>query len=204
LRACRPDHPVPSGRWSIQSTISFRCRNTNGRPSSRTDPGTGSKLSSGFDRNPRPLRDAQGSTIRPLPFPLSTHISAIAGNTTLSRNGILAWIVAAILSFPVASLEARPQTLLTPDIVKLPAGINLGGSSFYDGFGGTDPGWVFLNYARWNDLISIRDNGGKNSPLFADPHIDAFSTIFHLVYISPIHVPNGALTSPRKPIGQVR
>ena len=82
---------------------------------------------------------------------------------------------------------------MPPDVVKLPAGINLGSSSFYDGFGSTDPGWTFLNYFRWNDFTSIRDSNGQNSPLFVDPRIDVISTLFHAVYVSPIQAPNGAV-----------
>jgi hypothetical protein len=84
------------------------------------------------------------------------------------------------------------QTL--PDVVKLPAGLDLGGSSFYDGFGRSDPGWVFLDFARWNHLTSIRDRNGKSVPLFVDPRIDAFSNLFHVVYVTPLKGPTGAFT----------
>jgi hypothetical protein len=42
-------------------------------------------------------------------------------------------------------------------------------------------------------LTSIKDNNGDNSPLFVSPRVEALSNPFHVVYISPISVPNGAL-----------
>jgi hypothetical protein len=93
----------------------------------------------------------------------------------------------------VTGSPAAAQSRL-PDVVKLPGNLDLGGSSFYDGFGRTDPGWIFLNFARWNHLTSIKDSSGHNSPLFASPQIDVYNNLFHVVYVSPIEVPDGALT----------
>ena len=102
-------------------------------------------------------------------------------------------IAAVILGWLATGGEALSQSLPPPDVVKLPAGIDLGGSSFFDGFGRTDPGWVFLDYARWNHFSSIKNSNGHNSPLFVSPRIDTFSNLFHIVYIAPIDLPNGAL-----------
>jgi hypothetical protein len=108
------------------------------------------------------------------------------------RRKLIGWggvaLIAGLLS---SNFTAEAQT--PPDVVKLPAGINLGSSSFYDGFGSTDPGWTSLNYFRWSDFTSIKDNSGQNSALFVDPHIDAVSTLFHAVYVAPVQVPNGAI-----------
>jgi len=95
-----------------------------------------------------------------------------------------------LLSFTFA---AEAQSATPPDVVKIPAGLNFGDSSFYDGFGSTDPGWTLFNYARWNDLNSLKDSSGHNSRLFVDPHIDVLSTVFQVVYIPPIAVSNGAI-----------
>jgi hypothetical protein len=101
--------------------------------------------------------------------------------------------VALIAGLLLSSFTAEAQTAIPPDVVKLPSGIDLGFTSFYDGFGRTDPGWVFLNYFRWNDFTSIKDSNGQNSPLFVDPRIDVISTLFHAVYVPPIQAPNGAI-----------
>jgi hypothetical protein len=92
-----------------------------------------------------------------------------------------------------SNFTAVAQNAMPPDVVKLPAGINLGSSSFYDGFGSTDPGWTSLNYLRWNDFTSIRAGSGQNSPLFVDPRINVISTLFHAIYVPPIPVTNGAI-----------
>jgi hypothetical protein len=93
----------------------------------------------------------------------------------------------------LSNFASQAQNAVLPDVVKLPAGINLGSSSFYDGFGSTDPGWTSLNYLRWNALTSIKDGNGHNSPLFVDPRINVVSTLFHAVYVPPIQLPNGAV-----------
>jgi hypothetical protein len=93
----------------------------------------------------------------------------------------------------LTNFTALAQNAMPPDVVKLPAGINLGSSGFYDGFGSTDPGWTSINFLRWNDFTSIKDGSGQNSPLFVDPHIDAVSSLFQAIYVPPIQVPNGAI-----------
>jgi hypothetical protein len=76
----------------------------------------------------------------------------------------VARVAAAFFTLLMTGVKAQSQTVPLPDVVKLPAGLNLGGTSFYDGFGRTDPGWIFLDYARWNHLTSVKDNYGDNSP----------------------------------------
>jgi hypothetical protein len=62
----------------------------------------------------------------------------------------IACVVAAFFTLLMTGVKAQSQTVPPPDVVRLPAGLNRGGTSFYDGFGSTDPGWIFLNYSRWN------------------------------------------------------
>ena len=80
-----------------------------------------------------------------------------------------------------------------PDVVKLPAGINLGSTSFYDGMGKTDPGWSILYYARLNHFTAIKDSSGHDSPLFVNPRIDAIINTVQATYNLPISVPGGAV-----------
>jgi hypothetical protein len=92
------------------------------------------------------------------------------------REILLALSVASALAVGLAGGgTARAQAAAPPDVVKLPSGINLGSSSFYDGFGRTDPGWLYLNYVRWDHYTSIKDDRGNSSPAFPDPRIDAVS-----------------------------
>jgi hypothetical protein len=101
--------------------------------------------------------------------------------------------VAFIVGLLFSNFTAEAQSAISRDVVKLPS-VNLGSSSFYDGFGSTDPGWTALNYFRWNDFTSIKDSRGQNSPLFVDPRINAISTVVHFVYAPPIPVSNGAIS----------
>src|ERR1700761_1367295 len=103
-------------------------------------------------------------------------------------------LAALTIALPLSSLSAWAQAVPPPDTVKLPAGLDLGGSSFYDGFGPTDPSIVFIDFARYSDLTSVRDNSGRKSSQFVDPHIDTYSNLFQLIYITPWRLGDGAFT----------
>jgi hypothetical protein len=76
---------------------------------------------------------------------------------------------------------ARAQSPVLPDVVKLPPGINTGSSSFYDGFGGSDPGWTSLNYFRWDDFASA--NFKRLSPDLREERIGG-TAVQHAVHSS--------------------
>jgi hypothetical protein len=84
-----------------------------------------------------------------------------------------------------AAALLRPPTLAAqatlPDIVKPPAGINLGSTSFYDGFGRLRPGFALLQYFRWSHNTAIDNAAGAENPLFAAPRIDAFPALTQLI-----------------------
>ena len=52
-----------------------------------------------------------------------------------------------------------------PPSVSQPSGINLGVTSFFDGFAGP-PGWTHLVYLRQSRATSIRNNQGKDVAVF--------------------------------------
>ncbi len=79
-----------------------------------------------------------------------------------------------------------------PDVIGIPFGIDLGQTSFYDGFGSLDPGLIFIGYSRYYDLTSVSDSKGRANPLFVDPHIQTLSTLQQLVYVSPLQLGEGA------------
>ena len=58
-----------------------------------------------------------------------------------------------------------------------PAGINLGATSFFDGFGRNEEGFVYLVYGQYGFARSVRDNSGNALPIFNNPKIDVFSLI---------------------------
>jgi hypothetical protein len=66
-----------------------------------------------------------------------------------------------------------------------PAGINLGFTSFFDGFGRNEEGFTYLAYAQLAMARSIHGNDGKPDRRFTDPRINAFVFINQLVYVLP-------------------
>ena len=101
-----------------------------------------------------------------------------------------------LIAFSVGNLlyaQNAPAQISPPDVVKLPAGLDLGSTSFYDGFGRVDPGWVFMAYGRANVSNSIKDSNGQSSSLFVNPSIDAISNVYQLIYVTPITLGAGSL-----------
>lgn len=96
----------------------------------------------------------------------------------LKKTAVLALLAAAAMP----ALAASP-----PDSVAPPKAINLGSTSFYDGFGRTDEGFTWLQYARFEDLTRITDYQGNNNPLFKQPTIHVYVTQTQISYISPWH-----------------
>jgi hypothetical protein len=66
-----------------------------------------------------------------------------------------------------------------------PAGINLGGTSFFDGFGRNEEGFAYLAYGQYSFANSIKDNSGNSLPIFNKPKIDVYTLIDQLVYVLP-------------------
>ncbi len=72
-----------------------------------------------------------------------------------------------------------------------PAGINLGGTSFFDGFGATEPGWTYLGYYQYANATHITDNSGGDSSAFKNPRISDLLILNQLAYTSPYTLFNG-------------
>lgn len=78
-----------------------------------------------------------------------------------------------------------------PPSVSQPSGINLGVTSFFDGFAGP-LGWTHLVYLRQSRATSIRNNQGKDVAVFDDPRIQATVLLNQISYISPSTIGMGA------------
>ncbi|WP_238692602.1 SphA family protein [Xanthomonas arboricola] len=72
-----------------------------------------------------------------------------------------------------------------PDTVPVPQGINLGGTSFFDGFGSTQPGWTVIEYLRHAHLNAVLDAQGNDSLAFRDPKISSSAALTQLIYVTP-------------------
>jgi hypothetical protein len=66
-----------------------------------------------------------------------------------------------------------------------PAGVNLGSTSFFDGFGRNEEGFTYLVYAQYATAHSIMGDDGKALPYFTEPKIDAFILVNQLAYTLP-------------------
>ncbi len=78
-----------------------------------------------------------------------------------------------------------------PDTVAPPKALNLGSTSFFDGFGRTDEGWSWLQYARYEDLDRITDWQGHASRYFKGTNIQVFSELTQIIYASNLHLFGG-------------
>jgi|GEM_PF-732155 len=96
------------------------------------------------------------------------------------------WIVAiAILAELVAPAEAHlsAQAKL-PDVVKPPPSINLGSTSFYDGFGRVNAGFTLLEYLRFSHNTEIDNSDGNENPNFVSPRIESLPLLTQLIVAS--------------------
>ena len=74
-----------------------------------------------------------------------------------------------------------------------PAGIDLGGSSFNDGFGRTTQGFVYQQYLLAQHYDSIAGPNGSESPIFRGTNLNALVSLNQLIYVSPYHMLDGIL-----------
>ncbi len=72
-----------------------------------------------------------------------------------------------------------------------PAGLNLGGTSFFDGFGATQPGWAYLGYYQYQHYTSIKDNNGNDVTNIGNPKIDVWLMLNQLAYTTGATFFNG-------------
>lgn len=97
----------------------------------------------------------------------------------------------ACLALSFASFAAHAADGPPPPSVSQPSGINLGGTSFYDGFAGP-PGLNHQTYLKFSTASSIRTDGGKKNGAFDDPKINVITLINQLSYYSPETIGGGA------------
>ncbi len=76
-----------------------------------------------------------------------------------------------------------------------PAGLNLGATSFGDGFARPTPGFVYEQYFQYFDFSAINDKNGNaiGRPVFNNQHIGAEVSLNQIIYLSPIHLFGGLL-----------
>lgn len=70
-------------------------------------------------------------------------------------------MMAACLFYVSAAAYAQ-----APPTVSQPQGINLGGTSFFDGITSTEPGWAYLGTLRYGTAGAIKDGKGNDVAAF--------------------------------------
>jgi hypothetical protein len=108
-------------------------------------------------------------------------------------SGRFLWVLLLLLPtvLLLASIAAHAQAPL-PGVVKPPAGINLGSTSFYDGFGRLRPGVTLLEYFRWSHNNQISDANGNENANFIAPRINVFPSLTQLIVATKWHPYGGA------------
>ena len=101
-----------------------------------------------------------------------------------------ALIIAALLA--VVSPPVWAQAV--PETAAVPQGINLGGTSFFDGFTSMKPGWTAVEYLRHSDFDAIKNANGDNSTAFRDPKVSVSVVLTQLIYVTPYTWKGGALS----------
>ncbi|WP_297832293.1 transporter [Pseudomonas sp.] len=100
-------------------------------------------------------------------------------------------ILPALLALSILpGLEAVAANGPPPSVTE-PSGINLGGTSFYDGFAG-QPGLSILTYLKFSSASAILDSSGSKVSAFDNPKINVTTLITQLSYYSPNTIGAGA------------
>lgn len=114
-------------------------------------------------------------------------METIQNSRSCKQSGLRAAKRMLALAFAAsASLSAHASTYL-------PAGIDLGATTFNDGFGGMEPGWTTIQLLQYEHNDKFYDNNGNQSQTFKNPVANAFVWMPQLIYTSPFHVLGGAL-----------
>lgn len=95
--------------------------------------------------------------------------------------------------FAAACCAANFTHAQVPPTVSQPQGVNLGGTSFFDGITGTEPGWAYLATLRYSHANAIKDNSGNDIPFFNQPRISASTLINQFSYTSAIRLGHATL-----------
>ena len=96
---------------------------------------------------------------------------------------VVLWAVTTLIAVGVFPLHAASL----PDLIAPPKALNLGSTSFFDGFGRTEEGFSWLQYGRFENLDRITDSQGESSPYFKGTSIQVYSALIQIIYASSWH-----------------
>jgi len=92
------------------------------------------------------------------------------------------YALAAIAATGLVAFDVSKALAVQPTVT-LPTGLNLGATSFYDGFGGQPGDSAWQTYISYAHNKGIKDGDGKDIPIFNDPKMDVYSVISQYSYL---------------------
>ena len=106
---------------------------------------------------------------------------------SLSRIAVIA-TATMVISYGLTGDALAQATSVTE-----PSGINLGDTSFNDGFSRLSPGWVYQQYFQISHFNAITDASGNIIPASTNMNVNAIASINQLVYVTPYRLFGGSL-----------
>lgn len=102
-------------------------------------------------------------------------------------------LMCGMLEISTAAAQAPGPLPGLPNVVIQPFALNMGGSTFFDGFAPPVPGWIYIQTFRAAAANRVLDANGQDSPLFKNPKVTTEASINQAVYTSPITLGPGLL-----------
>ena len=103
------------------------------------------------------------------------------------------WFISLLVPFiSVTAFDASMAQQL-PDLTKMRNDIDLGATSFFDGFGPSHPGLVYIGYVRLNFADRILDRNGEDNPLFSHPKVNSQTIVNEFAYLTPVKVGSASI-----------
>ncbi len=93
-----------------------------------------------------------------------------------------------VVMAPCLALRAQIPASSIPALVQAPHGINLGNTSFFDGFSTLKPGIAVLDYFQYNHANSLTNSYGANATTFDHPVLNSTTDVAQLSWASPLSI----------------
>jgi hypothetical protein len=101
----------------------------------------------------------------------------------MKRSSLVAATIVAMTVFASSIAQAANQE---------PAGINLGNTSFFDGFGRQEAGLTYMLYAEGSFARRVNDKNGDQLKIFNKPQIDVYVLVSQFYFTLPFELFGGA------------
>lgn len=92
------------------------------------------------------------------------------------------YVLPAALVLSVLVIPVDKASAVQPNVT-LPSGLNLGATTFYDGFGGVPGESAWQTYIGYIQAEGLKDNNGSDIPIFNEPELDVYTIINQYSYV---------------------